>query len=232
MKLTMHNYYTNLSDNYSSLILLVFIGNIDVGNDLLEKIIIYKNLEVFNISFCFNSKIVYEHFKQLIHKNFLYFSIYFTNEYGTDIQPTIFMYNDICKKHTFEYVIKLHTKTIKNEYNDLTNFLLSNNRSTLRKKLNKNICNCVGPDNYYSTMNDDIFNKRNVEKYINLLDINKNFIKGTIFFTEHNIFVKVIDFIRNNDYKSFIFNNLYENNSINMNYSPTHFLERLFGVIK
>jgi hypothetical protein len=81
-------------------------------------------------------------------------------------------------------------------------------------------------------MNDDIFNKRNVEKYINLLDINKNFIKGTIFFTEHNIFVKVIDFIRNNDYKSFIFNNLYENNSINMNYSPTHFLERLFGVIK
>lgn len=232
MKLTMHNYYTNLSDNYSSLILLVFIGNIDVGNDLLEKIIIYKNLEVFNISFCFNSKIVYEHFKQLIHKNFLYFSIYFTNEYGTDIQPTIFMYNDICKKHTFEYVIKLHTKTIKNEYNDLTNFLLSNNRSTLRKKLNKNICNCVGPDNYYSTMNDDIFNKRNVEKYINLLDINKNFIKGTIFFTEHNIFIKVIDFIRNNDYKSFIFNNLYENNSINMNYSPTHFLERLFGVIK
>jgi hypothetical protein len=232
MKLTMHNYYENLSDIHSSLILLAFIGNIDVGNDLLEKIISYKKIEKFNISFCFNSKIVYEHFKQVIHKNFLYFSIYFTNEYGTDIQPTIFMYNDICKKYNFEYITKLHTKTIKNEYNSLTNFLLSNNISSLKKKINKNICNCVGPDDYYLSMNDDIFNKRNVTKYINLLDLNKKFVRGTIFFTEHKTFAKVIDFIRNNDYKSFIFNNLYENNSINLNYSPTHFLERLFGIIK
>ena len=232
MKLTIHNYYENLSDNYSSLILLAFIGNIDVGNDLLEKIIKYKKIETFNISFCFNSKIVYEHFKQLIHKNFLYFSIYFTNEYGTDIQPTIFMYNDICKKNNFDYIIKLHTKTIKNEYNDLTNFLLSNTLSSLKKNMNKKISKCVGPDNYYISMNDDIFNKRNVTKYINFLDVNKKFVKGTIFFTEHKIFAKVIDFIKNNDYKSFIFNNLYENNSININYSPTHFLERLFGIIK
>jgi hypothetical protein len=196
MKLTIHNYYENLSDNYSSLILLAFIGNIDVGNDLLEKIIKYKKIETFNISFCFNSKIVYEHFKQIIHKNFLYFSIYFTNEYGTDIQPTLFMYNDICKKHNFDYISKLHTKTIKNEYNDLTNFLLSNNLSTLKKKLNKQFCNCLGPDNYYLSMNDDIFNKRNVTKYINFLDVDKNFVKGTIFFTEHKIFAKVIDFIK------------------------------------
>jgi len=232
MKLTIHNYYENLSTNYSSLILLAFIGNIDVGNDLLEKIINYKKIETFNISFCFNSKVVYEHFKQIINKNFIYFSIYFTSEYGTDIQPTLFMYNHICKKYSFDYIIKLHTKSIKTEYNDLTNFLLSNSLSTLKKKFNKNISNCVGPDNYYLTMNDDIFNKRNVIKYINCLDINKKFVRGTIFFTEHKIFVKVIDFIRNNDYKSFIFNNLYENNSININYSPTHFLERLFGIIK
>ena len=38
--------------------------------------------------------------------------------------------------------------------------------------------------------------------------------------------------IKNNDYKSFIFNNLYENNTINFDNSPTHFLERLFGIIK
>jgi hypothetical protein len=195
MKLTIHNYYDNLADTYSSLILLVFIGNIEVGNDLLEKIINYKNIESFNISFCFNSKEVYEHFKQKIHKNFLYFSIYFTNEYGTDIQPTIFMYNHICKKYNFEYVIKLHTKTIKKEYNDLTHFLLSNNLSTLKKKLNKYKCNCVGPDDYYMSMNDDIFNKRNVSKYSDFLDENKYFVRGTIFFTEHETFKKIINFI-------------------------------------
>jgi len=81
-------------------------------------------------------------------------------------------------------------------------------------------------------MNDDIFNKRNVTKYSNFLDLSKKFVRGTIFFTEHKTFVKVIDFIKNNDYKSYIFNNLYENNSINFNYSPTHFLERVFGIIK
>lgn len=232
MKLTMRNYYENLSNNYSSLILLVFIGNIEVGNDLIKKIINYKKIQTFNISFCFNSKAIYEHFKQIIHKNFLYFSIYFTNEYGTDIQPTIFMYNDICKKHNFDYIIKLHTKSIKHEYYDLTNFLLSNNLSNLKKKLDKNYSNCVGPDNYYLTMDEDIFNKRNVSKYINSLNISKKFVKGTIFFCEHKTFIDVIDFIKNNDFKSFIFNNLYENNSINLNYSPTHFLERLFGIIK
>jgi hypothetical protein len=232
MKLTIQNCYDNLSDKYSPLLLLVFIGNIDTGKDLLEKIINYKKIEIFNVSFCFNSKVVYEHFKQLIYKNFLYFSIYFTFEYGTDIQPTIFMYNDICKKYNFQYITKLHTKSIKNEYNDLTNFMLTNTLLSLKKKLNINLCNCVGPSNYYLSMDNDIFNKRNVSKYINFLDLNKYFIKGTIFFTEHKTFAKVIDFIKSNDYKTYVFNNLYENNSINLNYSPTHFLERLFGIIK
>jgi len=232
MKLTTRSYYEKLSDEYSPLILLAFIGNIEVGNDLIGKIINYKNIETFNVSFCFQSKIIYEHFREIINKNFQYFSIYFTNEYGTDIQPTLFMYNDISKKNNFKYIIKLHTKSIKNEYNDLTNFVLTNSLDNLKKKLNKNMCNCVGPDNYYLTLNNDIFNKRNVSKNINLLNINKCFVRGTIFFTDHETFSKVIDFIKNNDFKSYIFNNLYENNSINLNFSPTHFLERVFGIIK
>ena len=231
MDLTIHNYFSSLCEKYSSLILLVFIGNIDVGNDLLEKILMYKNIEQFNISFCFNSKIIYKHFKTKICENFTHFSIYFTKEYGTDIQPTIFMYNDIRKNHKFEYIIKLHTKSIKNEYNDLTNYLLSNNLSTLKNKLNKNFCNCVGPDNYYISLKDDTFVKRNIDKYFNFLNTNKCFVKGTIFFTEHDIFMKVINFIKNNDYRSYIFNNLYENNLINYDFSPTHFLERVFGII-
>jgi len=85
MNLTIYNFYDNLSQSYSPLILLVFIGNIPVGNDLLERIINYKNIEKFNISFCFNSKKVYHHFKDIIKTKFIYFSIYFTHEYGTDI---------------------------------------------------------------------------------------------------------------------------------------------------
>jgi len=232
MNLTIQNYYDNLSQSYSSLILLAFIGNIEVGNNLLDKIIDYKKIENFNVSFCFNSKITYDHFKQKIHKNFLYFSIYFTNEYGTDIQPTLFMYNDICKKYSFEYIIKLHTKSIKKEYDELTDFIISYNLSTLKKKLNTSICNCLGHEEYYLSIQDDPFNKKNITKYSDFLDLDKKFVRGTIFFTEDRIFKKVIEFIKNNDYKSFIFNNLYENNSINFDSSPTHFLERLFGTIK
>ena len=231
MNLTISNFYDNLSKKYSSLILLAFIGNIEVGNNLLEKIILYKNIENFNISFCFNSKTTYNYFKSLINDNFKHFAIYFTKEYGTDIQPTIFMYNDICKTHNFEYIIKLHTKSIKNDYNDLTNYLLSNNLSTLKNKINKKKCNCVGEYNYYMSLKDDPFVKKNINKYLNFLNTNKYFVKGTIFFTEHETFIKVIQFIKNNDYKSYIFNNLYENNSINYDFSPTHFLERLFGII-
>jgi hypothetical protein len=232
MKTTIHKHHDSISDTYSPLILLVFIGNINVGNDLIGKIVNYKNIEKFNVSFCFNSKTNYDHFKSIIAKNFAHFSVYFTNEYGTDIQPTLFMYNDICQKYKFEYIIKLHTKSIENEYNDLTNFLLSNNLEVLKKKLNKNMCNCVGPDNYYLSLQNDIFNKRNITKNIQLLNVNKCFVKGTIFFTDHDTFYKTIQFIKNNDYKSYIFNNLYENNSINLNFSPTHFLERVFGIIK
>jgi hypothetical protein len=42
---------------------------------------------------------------------------------------------------------------------------------------------------------------------------------------------KVCEFVKNNNFKCYLFNNLYENNSINKNYSPIHFLERLFGII-
>jgi len=233
--LTIKNTYDNLFPSYSPLILLVFIGNINVGENLINRIINYKKTENFNISFCFNSKEVYNHFENIIESNFIYYSIYFTKEYGTDIQPTIFMYNDICKKHKFEYLIKLHTKSIENEYNDLTDFLLSNNLITLKglldNNLDNNICNCVGPSNYYLSLNDDPYNKKIVLKYDSLVDKNKLFVRGTIFFTNHETFNKVIYFIKNNNYKSFIFNNLYENNSINIEYSPTHYLERLFGII-
>ena len=125
----------------------------------------------------------------------------------------------------------MHTKSIKNEYNDLTTFLLSNNLVTLKKKLDLTICNCVGPDNYYLNIDDDVFNKKLIKKYDKFLDLRKKFIRGTIFFCEDIIFTKIINFIKNNDYKSFIFNNLYENNTINFDNSPTHFLERLFGII-
>jgi hypothetical protein len=58
------------------------------------------------------------------------------------------------------------------------------------------------------------------------------FVTGTIFYTTNIVFSKVLDFVKTNNYKSYLLNNLYENNCINKDYSPVHFVERLFGIIK
>jgi hypothetical protein len=64
--------------------------------------------------------------------------------------------------------------------------------------------------------------------------INKNkFAAGSIFYTSNDVYKKIINFIKCSNYRSFFFlNNMYDHNFVNLETSPIHFLERLFGVIK
>ena len=80
-------------------------------------------------------------------------------------------------------------------------------------------------------MEDDIYNKLLLENSLKDVDIKKTFVGGTIFYSKDIVFKNVINFIKKNNYKSYLLNNLYENNSINLDFSPIHFLERLFGII-
>jgi hypothetical protein len=81
-------------------------------------------------------------------------------------------------------------------------------------------------------LKDDVFNLLLIKEHEQKLNMNYDFVAGTIFYCSTIVFEKVIKFMENNNYKSYLLNNLYENNSINKNYSPIHFLERVFGVIK
>jgi hypothetical protein len=78
----------------------------------------------------------------------------------------------------------------------------------------------------------DKFNNILKYKHKNDIDFTKSFVTGTIFYTTNEIFYKVLDFVKKNNYRSYLLNNLYENNLINYDFSPIHFLERLFGSIK
>jgi hypothetical protein len=69
-------------------------------------------------------------------------------------------------------------------------------------------------------------------KHSDEINMDFKFVGGTIFYAENIVFEKVIEFLKNNNYRSYFLNNLYENNSINKEFSPIHFLERLFGIIK
>ena len=227
--------YSCLNDNYSILI-LIFIGNEAIGVDLIERIIQYKNVQSdFNVAFCFNDKSIkdYTRFKKLIMENFDFYAIYKCKELGSDIIPTMLMYNIIIRNHNFEHIFKFHTKSVNNSYLDLTNFLLS---KSLTELINENekymfISNCIGHPGYFIPLQNDYFNDSLKKKYASVIDFNMSFVGGTIFYTTNSVFDAILSFIKKNNYRGFLLNNLYENNTINVDFSPNHFLERLFGVI-
>jgi hypothetical protein len=222
----------------SQLLLLVFMGNTEIGKELLNKIIHYNKSQEFSIAFCFNSFPVMEHFKDTIETSFNHYVIYKSNEYGTDITSSLLMYYDISLKYKFKYVMKLHTKTIRPQFDELVNFLLLQPLENVLK-LKIPHCNCIGNQKHYMSIifqknvRYDKHNKVLLEKYKYEFDNFKRlFVAGTIFLSESIVFDSVVKFMKRNNYHSYLLNNLYENNSVNMDNSPIHFLERLFGVIQ
>jgi hypothetical protein len=225
--------YSCLNNNYNTLF-LVFIGNEQLGIELLESISKHKKINPnFNISICFNSDKVMNSpkIKKIIKNNFDFYAIYKCKEMGTDITPTLLMYNEIIKSHSFLHIYKFHTKKIVKNYLELTDYLLSMNVKELLQE-RKNTCNCIGHPLYYMYLEEDEHNNRLKHQYNSKLDVNKEFVAGTIFYCEDVVFNKVLHFMKHNNYRSYLLNNLYENNSINYDLSPIHFLERVFGTIR
>ena len=223
------NVFDKLNKNIN-LLLLVFIGNDNIGKILIEKIIEYTKIQEFNIAFCFNSEDVNDSLKNLIKTNFNYYSIYTCNQMGTDITPTMLMYKHISKNYSFKHILKFHTKSISHIFNELTDYLLSIPLEKLLKQKRPN-CNCIGYKKYYIELKDDPWIKISLIKYSSRLDIEKQFVGGTIFYADSKVFDAVLKFMKENSGHSYILNNLYENNAINRDFSPIHFLERLFGTI-
>lgn len=212
------------------LILLVFIGNESVGKILIDKILDYKKIQEFNIAFCFNSEDTNNSLKHIIKENFTNYCVYMSHQMGTDITPTMLMYNHIKKSYSFKHIIKLHTKSIGVIFNELTDYVLSMPVDKLSKEKCTD-CNCVGFKKHYIELKNDPWIKILLIKYYSNLDTEKKFVGGTIFYAEEKVFDAVLKFMKDNSYHSYLINNLYENNTINKDFSPIHFLERLFGII-
>jgi len=224
----------NLINN--ELFILVFIGNKDVGIDLINKIINYKKIQDFGLAICFKNVDLYNLLKNMVIENFTNYAFYSAYECGTDITPTLMMYNDLIKKVNFNKIIKLQTKSDKIWFDEVTDYILSKNLNELDRLLfiEKNNCNCLGHPNKKININDkfEIYNNSKLKnKYKSYTDKNY-FIAGTIFFCDRIIFDKLLDFIKNNDHVTYFTNNLYDTNIINISNSVIHYLERLFGIIK
>ena len=228
--------HDSMSVEVSNLLILVFVGNETIGLDLLNKLINYKKFHTaLNIAFCMNCNENFSHLKTQIAANFKYYSIYISNEMGTDITPTLLMYSDIRKTHrqpAFQHIIKLQTKSVSTAYTDLTDFLLNKPLDTLIS-MKRTDSNCIGHPTYYASVHpkDDVFNQLLIKKHKPYIRIRFKFVKGTIFYCETRVFDVVLNFIASNTHLSYLLNNLYENNSVNYDNSPIHHIERLFGII-
>jgi len=224
--------YDTLNDNYD-ILLLVFLGNETLSFDLLKRVARYKRIEPhFNVAFCINTQTIRNKrkIKQFIKSEFDFYAIYYSREMGTDITPTLLMYYDIRKTHHYTHILKFHTKTISDMYLRLTNYLTT---TPLQQVWNDRVahCNCINHADSYLYLKDDGFNQILKKRHIRELHVDHSFVAGTIFYAEFNVFDRVLQFIQNNNYRCYLLNNLYENNSINHAFSPIHFLERLFGTI-
>ena len=82
-----------------------------------------KYEEDFNLCLIYKKDIRIEELEtQLKKKEYILFE---SNNFGTDIIPSLMCYELIKHKFDFKYIIKLHTKSDKTWFNDLTNFYVT-----------------------------------------------------------------------------------------------------------
>ena len=207
------------------LIIFAFIGDLDIGVKLANKIKKYKNIQDFSLCIIYNMNIDISLIKKIINfESVIYMK---SKEFGNDIIPSLLAFDKI-KHFNFDYVIKIHTKSQVKWFDDITDFLFSKNLIKLVKKQNKD-CNCISHPEYIYKNNANQ-NSILMEKYRFILK-KKYFVRGTMFFCNIKIFNKVLNFVKK-DYRQYLFNNMYDTNAVNEKRSPVHFLERIFGMIR
>lgn len=206
-------------------IVCCFIGDYNIGKNLINKLLSSKKI-VLSTIFIFNDLNNYLKLKDTI-ELFTSRIIFKSKEYGSDIIPTLQAINYM-KKYDIRFVYKFHTKSDKKWFNDCTNYLINLEDINLNE-----YSNCVGAKDYYLSIYDKKYlnNKYIIKKYENHYH-KKYFVRGSIFLTHIKTFLKVIEFIKNNNYISYFINNMYDTNAVNFSNSPIHFLEALFGIIQ
>jgi len=187
--------------------------------------------EIYNVCICFNSEKLYNIFKGKVISKFDNYRIYICNELGNDIVPTLLMYDDIIGIYKPEHIIKLQTKSTYKIMEELTGYVLSVPINILLKEKIVG-SNTIGNVKYYIRLKEDNFNKDLYMKHEGIIDEGKIFIGATIFYIRGSKMEDVIKFVKDNNYRGYMLNNMYDSNRIVIDRSHVHFLERLFGVMK
>lgn len=217
----------NIGFKSNKLLFLIFIGNIDIGRNLLKELLTRNNISnECSFAFCVRNTIINDIIDE-IKDNFNNCIVYASNEFGNDITPSLLVFDNINEKYNFDYIVKIHTKGREKIYEAAMNYLLERPLDKLISEESE-ICSSVGY--MYVNREKDRWNLDLYKEYENLIK-KSSFVPATIFFTKSEIVKKVLDFLKENYMKIFI-QNMYDNNMVNKNCSYVHFLERLFGYIE
>ena len=163
----------NLVDN--DLLILIHIGNIELGNNIINRLILKKNnnfLYAFNFNNTLNKDDLNASYS-IISKNFINYIITTTNNYGNDIIPSLFLYNYITniEKINIKYILKIQTKKNKKFFDDNINTLITENIHYLINILNNNKqIDSIGTNKYLYKI--DSYNLNLIEKVINNQNLN------------------------------------------------------------
>lgn len=225
------------SDDNLDTLYLSFIGSTSVGILLINKLILYnKHIDkTINFIFILKKSIGSFNIIYLIKEHFTNYEIYSTNEFGNDIIPTMLVYNLVKNNHNYDNIIKLQTKQTNDRlFDDIVDYLLSNdiNRLKFLCGLDKT-SNCVCEPTYKNIVSREKLNLDLIQNFKHITDSKTHFCVGTMFYTKPIVMDKILEHIKEpNNYRMYLYNNTYDNNTFFYSKSPIHFLERLFGNIK
>lgn len=220
----------NILDN--ELCIILHIGNINIGNEILDKLIVNKINTYSNLIVSITEDIITN--KNIISKiknNFINYTIIKTQNFGNDIAPYILICEKLDAQLQNKIILKLHTKYNDDWRKEIMDLFLDLNLQKIINiiKNNKQI-NSIGNCNYLINYKNDKHNKIIIKKLLRNITDTDNFFAGTVFllkYNENNNFMQKIKSIK----KSILFLPYYYDNALFWSRSPVHCAERIFGYI-
>jgi len=200
IKETRFNFDTKIFET----IVLLHIGNQEIGKGLLDKLKPLKDKILLGVTSTQSIKIPPEF------KNYFFINL---EDLGSDIIPSIILYNQIKKQAiTTSNILKLHTKSDPIWRKQLGLKLIRKYDDFIKNGK-------IAPKKFLNNTNNENFNKF-------LIPSNKIYVAGTMFLVKEKRFKKILN--NKNLLKASLINNYYYDNNFFPDNSPVHSLERLF----
>lgn len=191
------------------LVIIIHIGSIELGINIINKFIKTGNNNNENYLFCFNvnEDIDINGTISILIEQFSNYIITSTINYGNDITPSILAYNYINSKYKFDYILKIQTKNKKSWFDGNINILIINAIESILSMFIDNNIDAIGAERFLTNMDD--YNMDIIDKY---LPYNNLGVIPIISNLSNKQFIKIIDKIILHLPKDFDCNNYKKNN--------------------